>query len=496
MSDIGDYNEKKDILEARDILWYRGNIEWKLDPTQKRMYKLWKENSEKITVINISRRVGKSYFLTILAIQQCIKQPKSIVKFLQPEQKMVRTNLRPIMEEILDDCPTKLRPQFKTQDNIYKFPNGSEIQLAGTDGGNAEKIRGGNADLCLIDEAAFVKSELRYLVNSVLIPTTMLTRGKIILSSTSPKEATHDFAKYMETAEIKGTLIRSTIFDALDDNEGLENPRFTEEIVNEIIEAYPSGIADDEFRREYMCEILQNGDNSVIPEFTNELEAEIVKEWPKPTFCDKYVSMDIGFRDLTVVLFAYYDFENAVAVIEDELTMNGKKMTTKRLAEDIILKERHLWTDKLTLEVQKPYMRVSDNNLIVINDLQRLHGITFLPTQKDNKESAVNNTRIMIGGYQVYINPRCTTLISHLKHATWSKSRDKFTRSPDMGHYDAVDALVYLLRNIDKNKNPFPKGYAHSHLNAGDGKFLNPYYDDTTSSNSVFKKMFNVKKKI
>ena len=91
----------------------------------------------KTFVINAGRRIGKSWLLTIIGIERCLKKPKSIIKFLQPEQKMIRTNLRPIMDEIFADCPPELKPEFKTQDNIYRFPNGSEIQLAGTDGGNA-----------------------------------------------------------------------------------------------------------------------------------------------------------------------------------------------------------------------------------------------------------------------------------------------------------------------------------------------------------------------
>ena len=150
-----------DILEARTKLWHMGNIEWKLDPTQKKIFDFVKSTKGKISVINCARRLGKSYFLTIMAIQQCLTKPKSIVKFLQPEQKMIRMNIKPIIESIFHDCPDELRPEFKTQDNIYIFKhNGSQIQLAGTDSGNAEKLRGGDSDLCIIDEAAFVNGDL------------------------------------------------------------------------------------------------------------------------------------------------------------------------------------------------------------------------------------------------------------------------------------------------------------------------------------------------
>lgn len=485
----------QEIIDARARLWFMGNLEWKFDVTQKRMYDFWKGTPKKTSVINCSRRLGKSYFLTVLAIQQCLQNPKSIVKFLQPEQKMIRMNIAPLMREILSDCPPELKPTFKTQDNVYKFPNGSEIQLAGTDNGNHEKLRGGDSHLCLVDEAAFVKSELEYIVRSVLLPTTYLTKGKIILSSTSPREAEHDFQKYMEYAEQTGSLFRVTLFDALKDNEGLENPRFTPELVEEIIAEYPGGRDNDDFKRECLCITIVDGENSVIPEFTEELAEEIVKEWPRPPFFDAYVSMDIGFKDLTVVLFGFYDFENAVLVIEDEIVMNGAKMTTSNLAYEIIKKEKALWTNPISGEFTPPYKRVSDNNLIVLNDLMRDFGLVFYPTDKQEKHGAINKVKIMVGGYRVYINPKCETLIRHLKNATWNKKKTSYNRSPDNGHYDAVDALVYMVRNIDENKNPFPRGYSFRHLNRGDDKFISPYYNKNSDLKDMVMKMIVPPKK-
>jgi hypothetical protein len=35
----------------------------------------------------------------------------------------------------------------------------------------------------------------------------------------------------------------------------------------------------------------------------------------------------------------------------------------------------------------------------------------------------------------------------------------EFARSPDAGHYDAIDSLIYLVRNVQKTKNPYPPGY-------------------------------------
>lgn len=466
----------KQILAARKQLWKLGELEWKLDTTQKKIYEFFHECQKKVIVVNASRRLGKSFSLVVFAMEECLKNPKSIVKFLQPKQNMIRINITPIFNTLLEDCPKDLRPHFNGKDNIYEFPNGSQIQLAGTDNGNAEKIRGGNAHLCIVDEAGFC-SDLNYLVNSILIPTTTLTQGKIILSSTTPPNSEHEFIEYMRIAGAQDSLIVKTIYDALEDHKTEESPRITTHLINEIISNTPGGEKSDSFQTEYLCKILNKSQSSVIPEFDDEIIQDTVVDWPRPDFCDKYVAMDIGHIDFTFVLFAYYDFSNAVIVIEDELCINGPTMTTESLSNDIKNKEKTLWYNKKTAQYDEPLIRVSDNNLIMINDLIRLHKLVFIPTQKDNKEAQISQLRILIQNRQVIINPRCKILIEHLKHATWDKSRKDFKRSEAYGHYDGIDALVYLVRNIDRNRNPYPKGYKFANLSRDEWFVADDYKD-------------------
>lgn len=496
-------NNKKytaqEILQARHELWRQGNLSFKFSPTQKRMYEFWQsvnnKESGKTSVINAGRRVGKTYFLSVLALEQCIKHPKSTVKFLQPEKGQVKTNVLPVMDKILEDCPIDMRPEFKHQSSCYEFPNGSRIQLGGTDRGNHEKFRGDDAHLCLIDEAGFLQAPLGYIIRSILAPATMRTFGKIILSSSTPTDPTHEFVGYMESSKLRNTFFGVTTKQCLIEHEEVNDPRFTREMYEHLVEEYPLREADEEFRRECLNVLVVDGTNSVIPEFNSDLEEEIVTEWKRPPFCDKYVSMDIGFKDLTVVLFGYYDFRNAVTVIEDEIVINGPKMTTQILAEKIKEKEAELWVNPMTQELELPYMRICDNNLILINDLNRLHSLSFIATDKDNKEAQINNLRMDLANYKIYISPKCKTLIHHLKHATWDKHRKNYTRSPDSGHYDAVDALIYFIRNVQKHHNPYPHGYDFYSLGSAGDIFVRPSKKDIPKNHEPFRKIFNVKKR-
>lgn len=475
--------EGLDKKRAIATLWNAGVVNWKLDNVQKELYASYHNAKLKTIVWSCSRRLGKSFALCVLAIEASLKKPNSVVKYIAPNQKHVKMIIRPLLKQILNDCPRELKPKFHTHENIYRFANGSEIQLAGTDQGHAESLRGGSADLCIIDEAGFC-NDLRYIVQSILIPTTTTTRGKVILSSTPPISPDHEFVEYMKNAEFKGTFVKKTIYDGL-------GSRITQEIIDEMIEEL-GGVHTVAFRREYLCELIKDEDYAVIPEFTDDLETQIVKEWARPVWYDGYVGGDIGFKDLSVFLFAYYDFKNAKLIIEDELVMNGRRQTTEALARGIKDKEEAIFRDKMTGETQKPYLRVCDNNLIVINDLHVLHGLTFLPTAKDDSEAALNNVRIMLKQGRIVINPRCKTLLFHLKHATWNKSRKSYDRSPDAGHYDAVDALKYLVRNVQYAKNPYPAHFGRDH---GDNWYVPEEAKQNTTTHNAIRKIFKLNNK-
>lgn len=177
----------------------------------------------------------------------------------------------------------------------------------------------------------------------------------------------------------------------------------------------PGGQEDPAFQTEYECKIIFNSNEAVIPEFTEVVQKETITTWTRPPFFNTYTAMDIGFEDLTVVLFGYWDFDNAVLVIEKEFVINGPSMTSRNLAENITKIEADLWTNRLTGDFVPPKLRVSDNNLILLNDLQREFGLTFLATEKHNKDAYINQLRNMIQNYQIIIHPDCKTLISHLK---------------------------------------------------------------------------------
>jgi hypothetical protein len=478
-------SEKKERPISRDEavvqLWEHAVLDYKLTEPQKIIKKGILEDSSKISVVMCARRLGKSYLALSMAIEACLKVPDTIVKYVFPKQKAAKKNIIPIMKTILEDCPKHLRPIFMAADLLYKFPNGSELQMAGSDNGNIESIRGGNSSLNIVDEAGFC-DDLTYAVRSVLAPTTKLTQGRTILVSTPSRYEDHEFVQdWALKYQAEGRIRVFTIFD---------NPQFTEAIIKDALDDYPDGEKDPGFRREYMCEIVRSADTSILPSFSSDVEKVIVRsDYPRPIFYDSYVSMDIGGSDLTAVLFGYYDYLNATTVIEDELIF-GKEVNTKAVAEAIRIKESQLWRNTIDESIIPPYLRIADNNnLIMLTDLQRDHGITFIPTRKDNREAAINALDVALSQHKVVIHPRCTHTLYHMKFARWDKNRRNFLKIKDSpsgqikgGHADALAAIIYLHRNIIKSKNPYPAGYGDV---SGSGVFTSQLKKDELKDKSV-----------
>jgi hypothetical protein len=479
--------------KARDQLWRVGNLSWLLDSNQKSLYQMFHENPAKVQTWLLARRSGKSYALCVLAIEYCLKVPNSVIKYVAPTKDQVERFILPIIDnDILSTggCPLEIKPTYVTSKKQYEFTNGSVIQLCGSENKNIESIRGGFSHISIVDEAQDVTG-LKNAIRSVLLPTTLTTKGKILISGTPPQDVDHEFVGYIERAEANNTLIKRTIYDC---------PRHTKEDIASILEEY-GGEESEEFQREFLCKIVKSKTRSVLPEATDELLRDITKVWQRPPFYYAYTGMDVGGKDWTVVLFGYYDFLSAKIIIEDEYGVPGQDMNIYTLTKTIKEKEEALWTSEITNEFVKPKKRVSDHNLIVINEIKRLSGykIHFDLADKREKMVNINKLRVLLDSEDIIINPKCVTLLRHLKNVKWASAtnKDDFARcDADNSHYDAVDALLYFVKALeaDKDKNPYPRDFK-SPLRANDTFRVSNGNSGQISESSAnaYKTMLNLK---
>jgi hypothetical protein len=431
--------------EARAHLWAIGESQWQLYDDQLPVYlplrnAIESQEGPKTWAVEIHRQFGKSFTACLLADEAARRHPGWQIRFVTGNQKSLRKIVQPNMRTLLESCPEPLRPSWNTMDACYRYPNGSEIHLAGANDGHADDSRGQRAHLCIVDEAGFV-DDLDYLAGSVLLPQTLTTGGRLILISTPPITPAHAFIAEVERARGRGTHIKRTI-DECDHLTAHQK----EDLIAEL-----GGRNSTKARRELWCEHIVDEEHAVIPEFDDDRRSRIVEKVPPPTYEQPTVAIDVGFEDLTAILFGYWHFATARLHIQAEVTI--KRGRTDQVAEAIAARELELWK---TNDRLKDPVRWSDTDLRLIADLGEIHKLGVMPTAKDDKEAQVNALRMLIKDERIRIDPSCTMLIGTLRTAVWNKARTSFERLREYGHADALDALIYLYRNVGRYSNPYP----------------------------------------
>lgn len=435
--------------EAIELAWKRGRLEYKLYPYQLPLYyTLWEAIENPLCLkyyMNCARRFGKTTIMLMVAISFAIKHPQSQIRFAAPTQKNLKKILHPIFKWITQDCPKHLRPRYMSQDQVWVFPNGSEIHVSGTDNGHYENLRGTTAHLCLLDEVGFI-DDLDYVMRSVLMPQTLTTGGTTLMASTPPKTPAHDAYAIAMECEASGWYKKYTIYD---------NKSLSQSTIDKFAKE-AGGFTSTTFKREYMGQFIVDQELQIIPEWNSEyILNTIPDEYRK--YYHNYVSMDLGVKDFTAVLFGYYDFRRAKMIVTDELTMAGAAMTTLTLKDAIIEKERDNFGN---LPV---YRRVADNNnLLLLQDLGSMHQIHFAPTNKDSLDAMVNEVRMFVNEGRLHVDPKCTMLIGCLKYGIWDAKHKEFGRATVYRHFDHLASLIYMIRNLDQSTNPIPSTHFYN----------------------------------
>lgn len=478
---------------ALTAAWKRGRLRYKLDKSQKVVYNDIKAKFSSVNssfqrryVLDIGRRWGKDFLMLVLANETAMTTPNNRIVYGAAYQTDVRKFLEPMMKEIISDCPEELRPAYKAQDCRWLYPSGTTLDLVGCDL-YPERLRGPKAIAIFLTEMAFM-SNIENGIMSALMPQVLTEKaGYQVFASTPPESLVHPWSiKYVPEAKANGFYSHRTIEDC---------PRLDEEQREAAIDE-AGGRKATRCRREYFAEHITEETLLVIPEWPA-VKKQSVVEVERPRYADCYGALDPGWSHLAGHLFGYTHFEKDWLVIEGEFAVSRKNSREisritmarewqlwgtppprdKRLTDDAWREEMdavklHFYPDlpvpdndtvpwwrwnhgRRALQHQ-PYKRVSDTALTQIADLSAEHGLTYLPTRKDDADAAINNLRIFIQSGKLKIHPRCVQLITHLDHAIWNKQKTKFAESGEEGHFDLLAALVYLVRNLERRRNPNP----------------------------------------
>lgn len=434
-------------------LWKRGELSFLLYAHQKPIYnkirEVLKSDDPNMNsfVIDCARQFGKSFTEFLIAVEDCIRNPKWTVVFVGPLKSQVNEIINgKTYGTIFATCPKNMMPSYK--ESALVFPNGSRIRLAGTDNHNYESLRGGTANTIFLDEAGFM-SNLEDGVLPSVEPMTKTTGGKVIYSSTPPESIDHDYHEILKYHEEAGLIATFTIWD---------DKSLTDRQLQKII-SQCKGQDTTKFKREYECKRIADSSRSVIPQLNDENAPDLLlkdsryKHHQFYSLWQKYVVADWGGRDKTAVLFAHYNYKTKQVIVEDHLDLNGSTITGSKIAEEIKEKTLQLWNNDGDIN----YF-CDNNNILIQNEMNVKYKLPFVATDKARlKSQMVEKVKDWVYDDRLYFAPAAEFVLKCTISGYWAKNGDEFANSKIYGHYDALAALVYLIRNVNEHKDPIPK---------------------------------------
>jgi hypothetical protein len=445
-------NQDAQQKAAVRLAWQLGRLSYMKLPLQKRFDGNWEAakliNNE--FFLEASRRASKSSWLFIKMNEEARRNPGTHYAFVAPVAKGLDIYIEKIIAEVLKDCPDDLRPRYDSVKHILRFRNMSTIMFAGSDNKTYNTLRGNKFNGAGIDEGGFMDA-LREIVEDILRPALFDTGGWLIGCSTPPEVPDHPWFEFFDGALVNGYGAKYTIHDT----------HYTQAQIDKFAAKFSAKLDPEEgkkttsYRREMLCEHVVDREKLIIPEWKPEFEME----WRDPVyfqFYHKYEGLDngAGLMDFTVCLLAHYDFRKAWLVVDDEVgPLKEEMVRTDFLAAGIQGKEKEMGYDRL-------YRRIGDNNnKILLQDLAGIHKLPFMPARKDDLQTMVNQARLWVSAGRVRVNPRCKYTLGCLKNGVWNRQRDDWAHTMTWGHFDALAALIYLIRGIDVMTNPVPANF-------------------------------------
>lgn len=351
---------------------------------------------------------------------------------ISPSYTMAERTVLPTMKSLLNESNIKFDLRTRPM-QVYLPEFNHTIYFGSAD--NPESLKGANVCALWCDElATFSEEAYIQAIARVRDPKAKELR---IFHTTTPEGRNWVWERFIKNTKDNCDVI----FGSTKNNKALPK-----EYIKDLESSY-----SEELRQMYLeGRVVELSEGTVIPEWNDSMIGGIDTENQDYVYHHKYVAMDVGGRDKTAVLFATYVFEESTLYVEDELIFSGSETVTPIIAYSIIEKEKELWSTP-------PYQRISDNgNILFLQDLTSVHGIHFVATRKEDKIGAINKVRLWAGDDRIRIHPRCEELIACMQTARWNTKKNEFERSRLYGHYDALDALVYLIRNVNEIVNPIP----------------------------------------
>ncbi len=475
---------------AAHYMWNREkDLSYKLDALQLHIHETVKKaKSKKICIIS-SRQIGKSYWDCDYGLEFLINNSGKIARIIAPTLKQCGDIVQDNLIHLIQDAPpgsiTPVKSSYR-----WKVNESSSLRMGALERQYVDGNRGGNASLVIYEECGFVSQEdFIYGVDSVLGPQLLRSKGVEIFVSSPSEDPDHPLhTKILPECEYLGTSFTYMVFDS---------PSITPDMVAEamtrsgckfemqfIYEVYrlpqmkfevnhsiklaavhelasKMGVfLSEAFRREYLAEILRPATLMVVPAYNSAIHVSPFRE---PVKCMWNMTVDWGgVRDFTVALLHTYDYLTDTDLVWDEL------MWPANTSSDVIHAGLMEWEKKYN--IQAKWGDVPGQLQV---DLATQHDYQLNIPQKSDWKASVNAMSVKFSTNKILIHARCVFLQKSCRAGMFNKNRTDFERSPELGHCDALAALMYAIRSQDRS-NPYTKDFVDR-----SSVFVMPKNDDT-----------------
>lgn len=440
-----------DPSAAIDALWRRGILVWMLWDQQIPIYDYVRglPRNVQTIVLLLSRQFGKSHLGVVLAVEDCLRYPDRCILIVGPTYEQCRDIVVPRLERIKATAPPGLVRRLKSE---KKWEIGSSELVIGGFDVNSSSQRGKTLQNIYIEEVVDAHPDhfLTSMRSDLGPALTHSDAGRMVFLTTLPKVPDHPFIlDTIPEAQLAGSYLVRTID---------ENVQLTEEQREACIRR-AGGKDSDDYKREYLCQIIRDRSIVIVPDFdkAQDVEADMVI----PPWVHWEIVFDGGgVRDKTVALLMGYDFLRGLDLVVDELAWPHNTATGH-----IIAGMRARWGAHLLPEDEATWVRPPTAPDSIERVWGDVHGQTrvdmiaakfeVLPPPKTDWEAALNNLANRFRERKVKIHPRCRLLIQTCQSGTLNKHRTDFERTAALGHMDAAAALMYGVRVLDRT-NPYP----------------------------------------
>lgn len=468
-------NPNPDIISVEDLVnffWIEGDLSYKFDNLQTSINDTMLQTylTHKKSCVLSSRQIGKSYWVLAFAIGYLLRNPKTICRVIAPTKEKTDEIVEDNFNVIVGDIPKGLICKSTTK-NRYNFYNHSSLRMGALERQYVDKNRGGNASLIIYEECGFVNpDDFNYGVNSVIGPQLLRSKGNEIFVSSPSEHPDHPLhTDIAPECERNGSLFNYTVFDSdtITDSAIVEagtrsKSRLTEDFVievrskvreskekvgpqeiYEIAEKHEGIVLSDDFKREYLADIIRPKTLMVVPVFN---ERRTVANLPVPTVARLTVTIDWGgVRDKTVALLMLYNYNR-----DEDWVINEKKWEPNTPTNKIMEGLRE-WESRY-----KIFARWADVPGQLQLDLYEGYGYSVQVPPKNDWKAGVNTMAAKFALDKIKVFPNCEFLIQSVKSGVFNKTRTDFDRNDTLGHMDALAALMYGIRVQDR-ENPYRK---------------------------------------